>query len=416
MTKRVRRLASWAAAGLVTAVGSLLSVAVTIDAARAQDDPARESRFCASPPSGDLYYPDRGEWEHRRPEAVGMDSAALERAVQWAQDPEHDGWGPNLRKDLMFFLSGAMRGPPGEPQNNIVGPVKRRGPQTGVVIRDGYIVREWGNPHRVDMTFSVTKSFLSTTTGVAYDKGLIHSVHDRVINYVPDSLFSTPHNRKITWDHLLRQTSDWRGALFGKPDWVDRFDGTIHEPDPPGTAWEYNDVRVNLLGLSTLHVLRTPLPVVLKENIMDPIGASNTWRWHGYETSWVTVDGMRMQSVSGGGHWGGGMWISARDQARFGLLSLRCGRWKGEQLLSREWIRMATTPTDVQPTYGFMNWTLNTDRKSVPAAPEKSLYHSGAGVNRIWVAPDLDLVVVVRWLDGDYYNEFIDRILASVEK
>jgi hypothetical protein len=48
-----------------------------------------------------------------------------------------------------------------------------------------------------------------------------------------------------------------------------------------------------------------PLPVILK--IMDPIGASTTWRWYGYENSFVNVDGSMMQSVSGGGHSGGGV-------------------------------------------------------------------------------------------------------------
>ena len=96
----------------------------------------------------------------------------------------------------------------------------------------------------------------------------------------------------------------------------------------PGSVYKYNDVRVNLLALAALHVWRRPLPQVLRELVMDPIGASNTWRWHGYENSWVNVDGVMVQSVSGGGHWGGGMFISARDQARFGLLTLRRGKWE----------------------------------------------------------------------------------------
>ena len=44
---------------------------------------------------------------------------------------------------------------------------------------------------------------------------------------------------------------------------------------------------------------------------MDEIGASNTWRWYGYENSYVVIDGQIVQSVSGGGHWGGGMFINA---------------------------------------------------------------------------------------------------------
>ena len=35
-------------------------------------------------------------------------------------------------------------------------------------------------------------------------------------------LFEAPHNQPITWEHLLRQSSDWSGTLWGKPDWGDR--------------------------------------------------------------------------------------------------------------------------------------------------------------------------------------------------
>ena len=131
----------------------------------------------------------------------------------------------------------------------------------------------------------------------------------------------------------------------------------------PGKNWKYNDVRVNLLAFSGLQVWRKPLPQVLKENIMDPIGASNTWRWHGYENSWVLLDGQMMQSVSGGGHWGGGVWINALDHARFGYLFLRDGKWKNKQIISEEWIEMASTPTDIHQGYGYMNWFLNSDKE-----------------------------------------------------
>ena len=146
-------------------------------------------------------------------------------------------------------------------------------------------------------------------------------------------------------------------------------------------------MRVNRFALSLLHVWRRPLPEVLKELVMDPINASNTWQWHGYRNSWVTIDGLRMQSVSGGGYWGGGMWITAHDLARLGYLTLRRGRWQDRQILSKHWIDMATTPTAVQPTYGFMNYFLNTHRELLPSVPATHYYHSGMGANRVWVHP-----------------------------
>lgn len=147
---------------------------------------------------------------------------------------------------------------------------------------------------------------------------------------------------------------------------------------------------------------------------MDPIGASPTWRWHGYRSSFVTIDGLQMQSVSGGGHWGGGMFISTRDHARFGLLMSRDGRWGDRQLLSREWIDRAKVPTPQQPTYGYMNWYLNTDQaQRYPAAPIGSVFFLGAGTNMIWIEPTNDLVVVVRWLQGRSVNDFIEKVMRA---
>ncbi len=129
---------------------------------------------------------------------------------------------------------------------------------------------------------------------------------------------------------MLRQTSDWEGTLWGKPEWADRPDSDANKwlnrkRNEPGAIWEYNDVRVNALALAATCVWRKPLPQVLKESIMDPIGASTTWQWYGYRNSWIVLDGQALQSVSGGGHWGGGLFINAFDMARFGLLTLHKG-------------------------------------------------------------------------------------------
>src|ERR1051325_4352091 len=161
-----------------------------------------------------------------------------------------------------------------------------------------------------------------------------------------------------------------------------------------------NDVRGNLLSLASLTVWRRPLPQVLREYVMDPIGASNTWRWYGYDNSWIILDGQLVQSVSGGGHWGGGMWISARDMARFGYLTLTKGRWGDRQILSEEWIRLATTP-GANKTYGFSNYYLNIGpRRGLPSAPEQAFYHVGNGSNIIYVDPVNDLVIVTRWINS----------------
>ena len=361
------------------------------------------------------YYPGQGDdWERRAPAQVGMEGRLLDDAIAFAKANESGN--PRdlaLEHEVLFGR---------EPHSDGIGLFKTRGDLTGVIVRHGYIVAEWGEPMRVDMTFSMTKSFLSTTVGLAYDRGLIRDLNHKVQAYVPTVEFGSPHNSTITWDHLLRQTSDWEGTLWGKPDWADRppaqsslVEYVNRTRNAPGTSWKYNDVRVNVLALAALHVWRRPLPQVLREYVMDPIGASNTWRWHGYDNSWVLLDGQMMQSVSGGGHWGGGMFISARDQARFGLLTLRRGKWKDKQILSEAWVSMALTPTRVQTGYGFMNWYLNTDQKRWPSAPAGTFCHMGSGTNAACQIPEYDLVVVARWIQGGAMDEFLKRVVASVQ-
>ena len=68
-----------------------------------------------------------------------------------------------------------MKGFSTEPYHSIKGPTKKRGESNGLIIKDGYIIASWGDTKRVDMTFSVTKSYLSAITGIAVDKKLIRS-------------------------------------------------------------------------------------------------------------------------------------------------------------------------------------------------------------------------------------------------
>jgi CubicO group peptidase (beta-lactamase class C family) len=378
------------------------------------------------------YYPGK-EWQQKTPETVGMDPAKLQEAIAYAIDNEVKN--PRSMEENHYRTFGK------EPFGDAIGPMKDRGPQTGIIIKNGYVVAAWGEPYRADMSHSVTKSFLSTTVGLAIDRGLIKSIYDTVYHYVPAiqvyaplpnaqkadaygqpsmvDLFATPHNKKITWNDMLRQTSDWEGTLWGKPDWADRpsqnaAEWLTRKRNVPGSVFEYNDTRVNVLALATLNVWRKPLPQVLKETIMDEINASNTWRWYGYENSFIILDGEIVQSVSGGGHWGGGMIINAYDMARFGYLTLRKGKWKSKQLISEQWINLATTPTPVQIDYGFMNYFLNTDGKYLPSAPTTAFTHIGNGTNMIYVDRENDVVAVVRWIDGKALDGFVKALLEAI--
>ena len=378
------------------------------------------------------YYPSATQWEHKSPTFFGIDTIKVKEAVDFAKTHE-------TTQPKNLWLSQAMQFGK-EPFSDPIGPMADRGPVAGIIIYKGYIIAEWGNPSAVEMTHSVTKSFVSSVVGLAYEKGLISSLDDKVYTYLPPVElaatqdmpnenpiaktsfiypFETEHNRKITWDHLLRQTSDWEGVLWGKPDWADRpsdkiAEWTTRKRFEPGTVYKYNDTRVNALTLAATLVWRKPLPEVLRENIMNPIGASNTWAWTGYKNAWIVVDGKMIQSVSGGGHFGGGMFINAYDMGRLGLLTLRKGNWNGKQILSEDWIRKATTPTVANTGYGFMNYFLNTDRKLYPSAPATAYAHIGNGTNAIYVDQENDLVVVVRWMEDKSIDGFLKILLGAL--
>jgi CubicO group peptidase (beta-lactamase class C family) len=370
--------------------------------------------------TGVTYVPTLRDWKARPPAELGLRADGLTAAVDYHR--AHESRWP---RDFITE-SGRFIGVADEPADSeVLGPVRARMGPNGLILRGGYIVAEWGDTARADMSFSIAKSYLAVLAGVAVSRGLIHDLDDPVAATTSDDDFASEHNRTITWRHLLTQTSEWQGTLWDKPDSIDhnRDIGKSElgyarkgQPRPlqkPGTLFEYNDVRVNRLSLSLLQRFRQGLPDVLRETIMDPIGASSEWQWHGYRNSWVDLDGRRLASVPGGSHWGGGLWMSSRDHARFALLVHRDGAWGGQRLLDAGWCAEMRRPSAVNPQYGLL-WWLNTGRAQMPSAPESSYAARGAGSNVIWIDPEHDLVAVIRWIDKTAVDGFVKLVLDSV--
>ena len=361
------------------------------------------------------YFPERSaEWEEKSPAQFSIDTTKLNDAIDYAKANEYSG-----SRDLRIAI---LKGFEREPFHEILGPTKKRGGPAGIVLKDGYVIAKWGDTKRVDMTFSVTKSFLSTVAGLAVDQGLIKTETDKVEGYVWDGTFNGGHNSKITWQHLLQQNSDWSGELWGGKDWADRpprkgsLDDWKNRPlIEPGTVMEYNDVRVNVLAYSLLQVWRKPLPQVLKDEVMDKIGASSSWRWFGYDNAWTTVDGLKMKSVTGGGHSGAGLFISTEDMARFGLLFLNNGQWKTEQIISKKWINLATTPSIPNANYGYMWWLNKKGSRHWQNVSEDIYYAAGFGGNFIVIDKKHNVVVVTRWLEPSKVKEFMQKLTNALE-
>ena len=349
-----------------------------------------------------------------------MSNDALQQAVQFSIDHETT-WDRDCNGNWGVHISD----PP--PWNRLYGPVHSRGPVSGTIIQNGKTLISWGEPQRADLTFSVAKTCLALLAGVAHDRGLLPDVNEPIGQRVKGIGFDQGNNALITWAQMLQQTSEWEGTCFDIPDQADRYravtfaaapDGKKGDARPlqtPGTYWEYNDVRINQLSLALLHLFQRPLPEVFREAIMRPVGASENWSWVGYDNAWVEIAGQRVQSVPGGTHWGGGMSISAEDQALVGQMMLNEGvAANGNRVISAEWIRQMQVPCDLAPFYGYLVW-LNKDQKVFPSVPASSYFAVGAGSSFTWIEPEKKLVVIVRWLNSAYADAFFGKVFNAVK-
>ena len=331
----------------------------------------------------------------------------------WSRDID-DNWGIHLQDPA--------------PWNRLLGPVHPRGPVSGVVRVGGKPIIEWGEPNRADLTFSIAKTYLALLAGVALDSGLLPNLDEPVRIKVPGIGFEEAHNQSITWLQLLQQTSEWEGDCFGIPDTVDRYRHLQYQPareggkkgdarplQTPGSFWEYNDIRVNRLSLALLRRFGRSLRDVFAERIMAPIGASNDWRWVGYRNSIVSVVGKDIESVSGGGHWGGGVFIHAEDQVLVGQLMLADGIWNGRRLLPKGWVAAMLEPCPVKPDYGLL-WWLNPDGCFQATASPESYFALGAGGNITWIDPAHDIVAVLRWIDMAALPEWIGMATQAIRR
>jgi len=355
------------------------------------------------------YFPAAGTWQRKAPAEVGMDAAKLKEAVAWA---ESHGAKWDFAEDQVRTFG------------KVLGPLpEKRASTNGLILRHGYIVGEFGDTTTHDPVYSIAKSFLSTTASIAVAKGLIRNLDDPVADYVHDGGYDSPHNAQITWRHHLQQESEWEGTLWGKnASFVgqEEFGAGARKPrevQAPGTFYEYNDVRINRFALSLARVFGKSLPEVFKENVMDKIGGSSEWKWQGYGAlSTVQIVGQKVESVSGGTRWGGGLWMNSQDLARFGLLILNRGRWDGRPVIAEPWIAAATKPSAHGPDYGYL-WWLNTKQKQWPSAPATSFAAIGNGGNIIWIDPEHDLVLVWHWHQpGAAVDGMISRVIAAVAR
>ena len=372
----------------------------------------------------DAYVPDAARWASVSPADAGLDAAKLQAAVDFALASDSP-WPRSFYHADGRYVGNVEWNETG-PWSEIVGPVVPRGGPAGMILKGGRIVAEWGDTARPDMTFSVAKSYLAVLAGLAVSDGLIASVDEPVGATVKGPWFASAHNARVTWRHLLHQSSEWQGELWGKSDQIDHNrqtgvgadqsrKGQRRELKAPGTHFEYNDVRVNLLAFCLLQRFGRPLPDVLRERVMDPIGASQElavarlskrrgrrWADSACNPCRAAATGAAACSSARATRRASACWWRAAAAGATGRSCPRPGSRRRVHAVADQ--RQLRLPVVAQP-----------GPRPPAGAPATSVFAVGAGNNMIWLDPDHDLVTVLRWIDGAAVGGFIARLMAAVK-
>ena len=175
-------------------------------------------------------------------------------------------------------------------------------------------------------------------------------------------------------------------------------------------------MRVNRLSLSLLQLFRRPLADVLREAVMDPIGAVADWAWQPYRNSWVEIDGAR-HAVGARRLALGRRALDVEPRSRAlraaGAAAGRVGPAPAARTPAGS--TRCAAPCPINPQYGCCGGS-TPDARSSRARPRSSYAARGAGSNVIWIDPEHDLVAVVRWIDKASFPEFVQLLMESIAR
>jgi CubicO group peptidase (beta-lactamase class C family) len=220
-----------------------------------------------------------------------------------------------------------------------------------VVMKDGKVVLEkWfdGKPRKIE-AMSVTKSVVALAVGRLITTGKIKSVDQPVADFYPE--WRQGRKKLITIRHLLTQTTGLQSPptteeIYVAPDFV-QLALCAELASDPGTRFSYNNKALNLVGGVVQRASGKRMDVYLKEEVFAPLGIT--------DFSW-TLDG------AGNPHGMSGLQILPADLAKLGQLMLDGGQWNGKQILSPEWVKEATSPSEKLAQYGYLWWLLQSKK------------------------------------------------------
>ena len=334
--------------------------------------------------------------------------------------PEKVGLEPNLLKNAVDFLE----------QNS-----GQDGGEELVIIRSGRLVFRGDSVNKVHGVWSCTKSFTSTIFGLLIDDGKVQ-LNSLAKAFLPTLNKSYP---SVTLSQFASMTSGYKAvgdtATTG---YTHGPSQTPFIPDPvplfhPGAKYAYWDAAMNQFAHVLTVAAKEPLDQLFKRRIADPIGMNaNAWYW----ADFGELNGLKV--VGGAGNNGRGIYISASDFARLGLLFLNEGKWQGMQLISRDWVKRSTTvqvpdimklgsplsTIDGIGVYGF-NWWVNGTRPNGnrlwPKAPIGTFAASGYNNNKMFIIPKWNMVIVRLGLDdrdgtisNTTWSDFLGKVAEAI--
>ncbi len=296
-----------------------------------------------------------------------------------------------------------------------------------VIIRNGYMIFEGLQADSVHNIWSCTKTFTSAILGMLVDEGRLN-LDDPAATFEP---LLQEQYAEVTFRHFATMTSGY--SAEGSSRWEDMdsddWSWTVYTPEPPlfapGEAFAYWDEAQMMFGRVLTQVMQRTMYSYLKAHVTDPIGMGD-WRW-GAEGDLNSIP------INNGCT---SVFVNAKQLARWGWLFLNEGNWNGEQIISRDWVRKATSvqvPPDLPVAntdrkdlagsgcYGF-NWWVNgllpDGQWKLPGAPEGCYFASGHNNNKCIVIPQWNMVIVRMGEDGHpddpdrVYGEFL-RLLGG---
>ena len=276
------------------------------------------------------------------------------------------------------------------------------------IVVDGQVLDQWGKTTTRYNVHSIRKSFMSALYGIHVHEGHINlsaTLAELGIDDNKPSLSAV--EKKATLHDLIKARSGiYHPALYETEGMKEKR--PQRGSHAPGTFWYYNNWDFNVLGTVFERQTKTNLFAELKARIADPIGMEDFRVADGH---YVTAPDSIYRAYP--------FDMTARDMARFGLLFLRGGMWRGKHVVPTDWVRQSTTSysdAGERGGYGYL-WWVAANGKHLPGVklPDGSFSARGSGGHYILVVPAYDLVIVHRpSVDDDVTSKEFGKLVRLI--